>query len=292
MSTHDYYNPAHLLSDEHILEGVNNEDVRCYVEGCNKKCQKMHPDQILECLDVYNLTKDIKKSIKLARRFRFDFTMGNQKEIIINENKFTSAGVLLTMGDLLFLFRNSSVILGKPNRGHYYCGMTKGRIETKDELIEDTASRELFEESCKTINISKDVFIANKDNYHSYLDIVDHFKHYRIYLIEISDVVANLRDIYYKNKKNIPDNDENEKYHETDDFFVFDKNYIINRIKVKEFKKIKPEMFPDVSGVDRFIDRKTLQVLYNSFHQYKIPIEVNSYKLEKNENITTVNLFI
>ena len=194
------------------------------------------------------------------------------------------------MGDLLFLFRNSSVILGKPNRGHYYCGMTKGRIDMKDESIEDTASRELFEESCKTINISKDVFIANQDNYYSYLDIVDYYKHYRIYMIEISDTVPNLKDIYYNNKKNISDNDENEKYHETDYFFVFNKYYIINRIKYKEFKKIKPEMFKDVNGVDRFIDRKTLQVLYNTFHQYKIPIKVNSYELTKDDNTTTINL--
>jgi len=276
------------VNETTILEGINDDKSRCDIDNCNKTCGLLHRREICECLEVYDLTKDMNKTLRLAYRMKNDFRYGCQKEIKIRNTKFNSSGVLLFSNDLIYLFRNSNVVLGK-NRGEYYCGMTKGRIDSTDTTLEKTATRELYEESCKTIFIPKECL---NGTYKNYVDATDYNKTYRIYFCELPDDFPNFKSMYLSNLDNIEDSENNIKYHETDNLFVFNINEIIDKIKDKQFYKLRPEKFHDTEGNLHFIDRKTIQVIYKYYMDKKEKIKLGEYNFKNIDTIQTFNFII
>ena len=271
-----------------IIEGVNDIASICKKKNCNfkyNKCNKMHLDQINECLDVHSLTNNRERSKRLAHRMRYEFNL-KKRVITIDNVNFNSSGILLFNGNYVYLFQNASIILTDPNRGYYYNGMTKGRVEETDLNLETTASREVYEESCKTLMIETQ--ILNNVRSQNYVDNQDYGKNYRIYFCELPEDCPDILSIYTNNLEFISDTQENSCYHETNQMYIFDVNDIIAKIKNKEFSKLKPGSFKDINGDDRIIDRKTIQAIFKYHTESKSPIKLDQYDIIKEDLITTI----
>lgn len=272
-----------------IIEGVNDTASICTNRNCKfkyNKCNKMHDAQINECLDLYSLTNNINRTQRLAYRMKYDFNI-KKKEILVDGTKFNSAGVLLFNEDNIYLFQNASIILTKINRGCYYSGMTKGRIEKKDKMLEMTASREVYEESCKTIFIPPEILQNNTND--KYVDIEDYKKNYRIYFCEMTENIPSILNYYINNLENISDTQDNATYHETNQMYIFNIKNIIDKIKNKDFYKLKPESFSDINGETHIIDRKTIQVIFKFNEQNKSTIKLNKYNIINGDITSTIS---
>ena len=64
---------SHTMNEKILIDNVNNKEVICKKKNCNKKCFKMHYEQIAECLLAFSLTDNIARTQMLAHRIRFDF---------------------------------------------------------------------------------------------------------------------------------------------------------------------------------------------------------------------------
>jgi hypothetical protein len=250
----------------------------------------MHYDQIAECLLAFSLTDNIARTQMLAHRIRFDFPFKKDKIIMIEDKKFTSSGVLFVKDNLVYLFRNSTIVIHPPNRGNYYCGMTKGRVEEYENSIEQTAVREVYEESCKTFMINQSLLIKASEN-KNYIDNRDYNVNYRIYFLRLPEELNIMHSIYLANLDLIPIIPDNYKYHETDDIFVFNINEINEAIKDIDFYKLKANSFKDIEGRDRFIDRKTVQVIHQYFKQNKEAHQIDNYEIKEQDVMKTIHLF-
>lgn len=84
---------------------------------------------------------------------------GQQKLIVVNGKNFQGADILMINiykgEDTIVLYEQQ--YLQKP--GFFYAQLAGGRCETSHKSLEDTISSELYEESKKSINISKELFI-------------------------------------------------------------------------------------------------------------------------------------
>lgn len=93
--------------------------------------------------------------------------VSNEKIIELDDKKYNSAGVLIihrfSSKDCVVLFKSSMYVPSGVNKGKYYCDIPGGGIDISDNSIEDTASRELFEESKKLISISSKNLKLAKD---------------------------------------------------------------------------------------------------------------------------------
>jgi 8-oxo-dGTP pyrophosphatase MutT (NUDIX family) len=95
----------------------------------------------------------------------------NEKLILLDDKKYNSAGVLLinrySNKDCVVLFKSALPIPSGINKGKFYCDIPGGGIDIKDDTLEQTASRELFEETKKLLDISpnKLKFIKDKDSF-------------------------------------------------------------------------------------------------------------------------------
>ena len=93
--------------------------------------------------------------------------VSNEKIIELDDKKYNSAGVLIihrfSSKDCVVLFKSSMYVPSGVNKGKYYCDIPGGGIDLLDNTIEDTASRELFEESKKLISISSKNLKLAKD---------------------------------------------------------------------------------------------------------------------------------
>jgi len=82
----------------------------------------------------------------------------NEKILELNDKKYNSAGVLIinkySNKDCVVLFKSSMYVPSGTNKGKYYCDIPGGGIDEKDFSLEQTASRELYEESKKVFSIS------------------------------------------------------------------------------------------------------------------------------------------
>ena len=273
-----------------IIEGINDFKSKCNIKNCNSKykyhgCNKMHQYQIKECLDVYSLTDNIERAKRLAYRMTNDFNE-KKKEIEINNIKFTSSGVLLFRENLIYLFQNSSIVRTKPNRGCYYNGMTKGRIEECDSSLEITASREVYEESCKTIMIPTEILSNSLEE--QYVNVDDHNKNYRIYFCELSEEIPDIVNNYTNNLEFIEDTQENSCYHETNKIHIFNINDVIMKIKNTEFLDLKPDSCKDINGDTRIIDRKTIKAIFKYYMESKSTIKLDKYEIIREDLITTI----
>jgi len=98
----------------------------------------------------------------------------NEKLILIDEKKYNSAGVLLisrySNKDCIILFKSALPIPSGVNKGKFYCDIPGGGIDIHDNTIEETANRELFEETKKLLDISTNKLKSLKDK-DSYLEL-------------------------------------------------------------------------------------------------------------------------
>jgi len=92
----------------------------------------------------------------------------NEKILEINDKKYNSAGVLIinkySNKDCIVLFKSSMYVPSGINKGKYYCDIPGGGIDIKDISLEQTASRELFEESKMLFSIAINKLLEAKEN--------------------------------------------------------------------------------------------------------------------------------
>lgn len=95
----------------------------------------------------------------------------NEKLILLDDKKYNSAGVLLinrySNKDCVVLFKSALPIPSGINKGKFYCDIPGGGIDIDDETLEKTASRELFEETKKLLDIApnKLKYLKDKDSF-------------------------------------------------------------------------------------------------------------------------------
>jgi hypothetical protein len=98
----------------------------------------------------------------------------NEKILEIDNKKYNSAGVLIVSKysgqECIILFKSSLYVSSGINKGKYYCDIPGGGIDIIDSSLEETASRELFEESKKLLLISPKNLKIMKDN-NSFLEL-------------------------------------------------------------------------------------------------------------------------
>ena len=98
----------------------------------------------------------------------------NEKILEVDDKKYNSAGVLIISKysgqECIILFKSSLFVPSGINKGKYYCDIPGGGIDIIDSSLEETASRELFEESKKLFSISQKNLKLAKDN-ESFLEL-------------------------------------------------------------------------------------------------------------------------
>jgi len=94
--------------------------------------------------------------------------ISNEKILELDDKKYNSAGVLIITKysgqECIILFKSSMFVPSGINKGKYYCDVPGGGIDLSDKSLEETASRELFEESKKLLSISHKNLKIAKDN--------------------------------------------------------------------------------------------------------------------------------
>jgi hypothetical protein len=116
-------------------------------------------------MDNINSESSIKNKTPLSEIKTSDYT---EKILTIDDKNYNSAGVLIINKylnkDCIVFFKSSKPIPSGVNKGKFYCDIPGGGIDIKDESLEETASRELYEESKKLLSISKNNLEMMKQN--------------------------------------------------------------------------------------------------------------------------------
>ena len=183
------------VKDAIVITGINDEASKCKNKSCNKKCGLLHLGEIKECIKYYNLTKDIASTLHHSKKLKI-YALATDVLINKNEKNFNGAGVLLISGEHIILFKSTNLLLKGYNVGNYYCAIGCGRID-KDETLQMTASRELYEESCKTFSVSKDTFDRKADVFFDIKNNRDDY-YFRCFIIEIPNIISTIKEFFNK----------------------------------------------------------------------------------------------
>jgi hypothetical protein len=154
------------------------------------------------------------------------------------------------------------------NAGNYYYGIAGGGINKKDKSIEDSASRELYEESCKTISISPEV-LKNLKEKESYIEIIGKTLSgqrkpglFACYICNL-DIIGNcLKSFYNNNKDALNDSNSDIVYNETLEIDKFCFETIQKKIYNMKYVDIKPMQFENSDNELKFIDERTLKCIW------------------------------
>lgn len=269
-----------------VITGINDEASKCKNKSCNKKCGLLHIGEIKECIKYYNLTKDIANTIYHSKKLKI-YALATDVLINKNEKNFNGAGVLLISGEHIILFKSTNLLLKGYNVGNYYCAIGCGRID-KDETLQMTASRELYEESCKTFLVSKDTFDRKADVFFDIKNNRDDY-YFRCFIIEIPNIISTIKDNYINNQKEIDKSDiKNMPYCETDQIAIIKISNIMNKIKEYTYECLKPEVCKDIDSNNRIINLKSLQVIYRYANELKEPIKIDKIDITSENNINTI----
>jgi len=217
------------------------------------KCNMLHPD---------NFPAIIKN----------DNDSNIEKVINDNNKQYNSAGVLIVTTDngfnYLNLFKSSTQVNKGVNAGNYYYGIAGGGINKKDDSIEASASRELYEESCKTISISTEI-LKNLKQERSYIEIIGKTLSgqrkpglFACYICNL-DIIGNcLKSFYNNNKDALNDSTSDIVYNETLEIDRFCFETIQKKIYNMKYIDIKPMKFENHEGEYKFIDERTLKCIW------------------------------
>ena len=213
-----------------------------------------------------------------------------EKNIIINDKSYNSAGVLKFIKDengklCIILYKSSYKVNRGKNIGNYYCGIAGGGINENDNSVEETASRELYEESKKTLVISADILHNLKDlNY--YVEIPGKTLSgkrktglFACYICKLPTYLNIINKYFNDNKKIINNYDYNSIYNETSDLILFPIENVIQQISNLNFNELKPMKIENNKGTFDFIDERTLKCLW------KIITNSNVLNIYKNDSI-------
>jgi hypothetical protein len=136
------------------------------------------------------------------------------KLIFDNDIKFNSAGVIFIYNDNFVIFKSSF---------NDFCDIAGGGIDIKDNTIEETASRELLEESRFLFKIKSETLKNARDN-NAFIYVKGRKIHrkrkagkFACYVIEIDNLDTS---IYSKNKETLKINKLPRYYYETENIVL------------------------------------------------------------------------
>jgi hypothetical protein len=242
----------------------------------NKKNANSYRDEI-----IYTFDKNPYEALQLVKRILFQKNFRNNTDkkkgaiLLFSNNKITGE-------DEILLFKSWRFTYSGRNKGRYYNHLIKGGSESFDKSIEDTAMRELKEESCNAISIKNLDGCSNIE----YPD--GSIKCYFLKLKESYTRKA-IMDCYYNNLNIL--HEDNFTYHETKEIVCFNFRNIIDKIKDINFNDINPMEFRASNCNYEFIGRDTLKIiyLYNSMKKEASIVNIDS-ETEDLDGIKTVKL--
>ena len=206
------------------------------------------------------------------------------KIIIDSFVAYNSAGVMPIYEKNFVIFRSSQT----DDNFDFQCDIAGGGIDQKDISIEETANRELFEESIKLFNF-KPSTLKYARSLGSFVDIPGRTiigKRYPgkfgCYFIKVNNF--NLED-YYINKKASKKYKLPKYYYETNEIILIPINNMVeffrNHNKPYQYTFIK-----DRFNKYRKITFLSLYCMYKYIEQYIFPFEVDLKKIVNNDFIT------
>jgi hypothetical protein len=187
--------------------------------------------------------------------------ISNEKILEINDKKYNSAGVLMinkySGQECIILFKSSMYVSSGVNKGKYYCDIPGGGIDIIDSSIEETASRELFEESKKLVLISQKNLKFAKDN-NSFLELPGRRLSgkrkaglFACFVCKLSHISSK---IYNKNKDILKKIKMDHVYYETNELIRIPISHIKEYFLDKKLSDIKkPCEIKDVNNVIQYI---------------------------------------
>jgi hypothetical protein len=187
--------------------------------------------------------------------------LSTEKILEIDDKKYNSAGVLIinkySNQECIVLFKSSLYVTSGVNKGKYYCDIPGGGIDIIDSSIEETASRELFEESKKLILISQKNLKLAKDN-DSFFELPGRRLSgkrkaglFACFVCKLSHVSSK---IYNKNKDILKKIKMNHVYYETSELIRIPINNIREYFKDKKLSDIKkPCEIKDTNNIVQYI---------------------------------------
>lgn len=206
------------------------------------------------------------------------------KIIIDNFVAYNSAGVMPIYENNFVIFRSSRT----DENFDFQCDIAGGGIDQKDISIEETANRELFEETTRLFNF-KTSTLKYARSLGSFVDIPGRTivgKRYPgkfgCYFIKLDNF--KLED-YYKNKQTSKKYKLPKYYYETSEIVLIPINTMVEFFRNHN----KPYQYTFIK--DRFNKYKkvtllSLYCMYKYIEQYIFPFEVDLKKIEKNGFIT------
>ena len=195
-------------------------------------------------------------SVKLKESVEY-----NEKIIVNDEKKYNSAGVLIinkyANKDCVVFFKSSRPVPSGVNKGHFYCDIPGGGIDINDNSLEETASRELFEESKKLLSISKNNLAYMKES-GSFLELpgrrLSGKRKIGLFACYICKLAYVNNKIYNMNKEILKKVKLNNVYYETIDVIRFPIENIREYFKNKKLSDIKNQCeIKDSTGTVHFI---------------------------------------
>lgn len=225
----------------------------------------------------------------------------NEKILEENDKKYNSAGVLIISKysgqDCIILFKSSLYVPSGINKGKYYCDIPGGGIDNIDSSIEDTASRELFEESKKLLSISQKNLKLAKDN-NSFLELpgrrLSGKRKAGLFACFVCRLLNVKSKIYNKNKDILKKLKMSHVYYETSELIRIPINNIrayFKDLKLSDIKK--PCEIKDVNNVVQYITLLASKCLFlacvktvNDETIYENAIKFSEYKEILNDLIS------
>jgi len=240
-------------------------------------------------MDNINSESSIKNKTPLSEIKTPDYT---EKILTIDDKKYNSAGVLIINKylnkDCIVFFKSSKPIPSGVNKGKFYCDIPGGGIDIKDESLEETASRELYEESKKLLSISKNNLEMMKQN-KSFFELpgrrLSGKRKVGLFGCFVCKLLYVNAKIYNTNKDLLKKVKLDNVYYETIELVKFPIENIKEYFKDKKLSDIKKQCeIKDSSGTYQFITLLASKCLFLAVNGDN-PIVDSAYKLTEYEEI-------
>lgn len=276
MKNHSYYIKNYLNDSFYFCKSNGYIKLDFLLFELNKKYANSYRDEI-----IYTFDKNPYEAVQLVKRILFQKNFRNNTDkkkgaiLLLSNNKITGEEEIL-------LFKSWRFNPCGKNQGKYYNHLIKGGFEPFDKSIEETAMRELNEESCKAISMKN-------------LDKCSHIEYpdgsLKCYFLKLKESYTRkaIMDCYQNNLYIL--HEDNFTYHETTEIVCFNLRNIIEKIKDINFNDIHPMEFRASNCNYEFIGRDTLKIihLYNSMKKEASIVNIDSETTDE-DGIKTVNL--
>lgn len=201
--------------------------------------------------------------------------MGSQEKLLeVNDKIYNSAGVLLINKkyntDCIVLFKSSIPIPSGVNKGKFYCDIPGGGIDIEDSSLEETAKRELFEETKKLLSISSSKLKLLKDK-NLFLELPGRRPHKRkpgLFACFVAKLPYISSTVYNQNKDILKKVRLDDVFYETIEVVRFPISNLKEYFKDKKIFDIRKQIeVKDINGTPQFITVLASKCIYTAINK-------------------------